>query len=684
MQQKVLWPASVMLGLFLMAVHPQRVSAANVMNYGADGNDYFQFTTPSMACDKASGFTTLITFAMHVDADGTLEIAGVACTNGVYVGPTNWNTLLTTLKTPPTTVTRYEVAIGGWQDTSYDNIKSLINSQGNGPTSMLYKNFQALKNAVPGIDAFNDDDEKTYDVSSTTNFANMLGGLGFKFTTVPYTQQAFWVKVNNAVTNCDYIYLQCYEGGAGNDPGSWNTAFGHGVKVIPGQESNTANPATWRSWFLETGTQGGFFYPDVVFSTTYWSAMVYQANGTVTAAPTGVTAVAGGQQVSLAWNTVPGAISYNIKRSTVSGGETTVMNISTINNNWPSSNQYIDIGLAGNVTYYYEITGVNTNGEGAASIELSAIPQPASVFNFESPYIGTGNYLYNPSGGPWIFSGASPNGSGLVSQGSAFGNPNAPGTNQQAGFVQESRRFPGPSPGLLRAPIIPSPFPPQNAVATVRRGMSKWIAASSAVTTRFAATAFADYTASFTATALTHTLQFVGTDLPGGDNTVFISNVRISPPLIPLPLVAANTSPSTATDVVGNQVTFTAGFGGQQPMAYQWKMIKAGVTNLISGATNATPGFFKPSGEQLGFLLSAGFQTLSAVALSTPAALTVNSAPASVNNVITAMSAQTGLGGGIFTPTWGITPGSLIAGQAPSTNNGSLFAGSPRDDRSTP
>ncbi len=50
----------------------QTVSAANVMNYGADGNDYFQFTTPSMAFDKASGFTTLITFAMHVDADGTL------------------------------------------------------------------------------------------------------------------------------------------------------------------------------------------------------------------------------------------------------------------------------------------------------------------------------------------------------------------------------------------------------------------------------------------------------------------------------------------------------------------------------------------------------------------------------------------------------------------------------------
>jgi hypothetical protein len=68
------------------------------------------------------------------------------------------------------------------------------------------------------------------------------------------------------------------------------------------------------------------------------------------------------------------------------------------------------------------------------------------------------------------------------------------------------------------------------------------------------ATAYADYTANFMATATTQTLQFVGTDVPGGDNTVFIANVRISPPLLPLPTVAVNTSPSTATDIVGGQL----------------------------------------------------------------------------------------------------------------------------------
>jgi autotransporter-associated beta strand protein len=265
------------------------------MNYGADGNDYFQFTNPSMAFDKASGFTTLITFGIHVNPDGTLMIGGSACaSNGVYVGPGNWGSLVNTLKTPPTTVTRYEVLIGGWQDTSYDNIKSLVNAQGTGPNSILFKNFQALKNAVPGIDAINDDDEQTYDLASSTSFATMLGGLGYKFTLVPYTRQSFWVQLKNSITNCDYVYLQCYEGGAGNDPGNWNAAFGgtngfslSGFHVIPGQESNTADPTNWTRWYLETGVQGGFYYPDVIFNTTNWSAAI--RNGVGQFAPVALT-----------------------------------------------------------------------------------------------------------------------------------------------------------------------------------------------------------------------------------------------------------------------------------------------------------------------------------------------------------------------------------------------------------
>ncbi len=392
------------LALFQTGISLQSVSAANVMNYGADGNDYFQFTTPSMAFDKASGFTTLIAFAMHVDADGTLEIGGgPVCSNGVYVGPINWNTLITKLKTPPTTVTRYEVCIGGWTDTSFDNIKSLVQAQGTGPTSILYKNFQALKNAVPGIDAINDDDEQTYHLSSRVSFANMLGVLGYKYTLAPYTAQSFWVNLKNSITNCDYIYLQCYAGGAGNNPAQWNTAFGNGVKVIPGQESNTANPATFRSWYLQTGAQGGFYYPDVVFSTTYWSAAIIQADGSLPATPTNVVVALAGSNVKLSWNVVPGAISYNVKRSTTSGAEVTIATVSTANTPWPASNFYIDTLPNGGVTSYYKVSAVNTNGESPNSLEVSATAPVLAAWFKADAITGLGNgapvAIWNDSSG---------------------------------------------------------------------------------------------------------------------------------------------------------------------------------------------------------------------------------------------------------------------------------------------
>ncbi len=366
--------------------------ATTVMNYGADGNDYFQFTTPSMPFDKSSGFTTLIAFAMHVDADGTLQIGGgPVCSNGVYIGPANWSSLINTVKTPPTTVTRYEVCIGGWLDSSYDNIKSLINSQGIGPGSILYRNFQALKSAVPGIDAINDDDEQTYDLNTTVGFANLLGGLGYKFTTAPYTAQSFWVSLNNSITNCDYIYLQCYAGGAGNNPVQWNSAFGHGVKVIAGQESNTSNPATFRSWYLQTGTPGGFYYPDVIFSSTHWSAAIIQANGLAPAMPTGLATVVGGGRIKLSWDVVPGALSYNVKRSTSSGSEVTIASVSTANNAWPASNQFADSAPVAGTTYYYKVSAVNTNGESANSSEVSAT-QPVVAAWFKADAIsGLGN-----------------------------------------------------------------------------------------------------------------------------------------------------------------------------------------------------------------------------------------------------------------------------------------------------
>src|SRR5271170_1524932 len=54
------------------------------------------------------------------------------------------------------------------------------------------------------------------------------------------------------------------------------------------------------------------------------------------------------------------------------------------------------------------------------------------------------------------------------------------------------------------------------------------------------------------------------------------------------PVVATNTLPVTAADVVGSQVTFTAAFTAGFPLVYQWWVISGGVTNTIPGATSST------------------------------------------------------------------------------------------------
>ena len=141
--------------------------------------------------------------------------------------------------------------------------------------------------------------------------------------------------------------------------------------------------------------------------------------------------------------------------------------------------------------------------------------------------------------------------------------------------------------------------------------------------------------------------------------------------MLALPPDAPPTLPVTANDVVGSQVTFTAAF--PSGMTYQWQKISGGVTNNISGATNVTLTL-----NNLQLTDTASYQLVvsnaNGVAVSSPGVLTVRSVPPPVNNVITAYADQTGLGEafGDFTPTWTVSPGSLIAGLAPSSAIGSF------------
>jgi fibronectin type 3 domain-containing protein len=84
--------------------------------------------------------------------------------------------------------------------------------------------------------------------------------------------------------------------------------------------------------------------------------------------PTGLSATGGNAQVSLQWSASTGATSYNIYRSTSSGGE-------TLYQSGVNSTSYTDTGVTNGTTYYYKVTGVNAGGESGKSNEASATPQ---------------------------------------------------------------------------------------------------------------------------------------------------------------------------------------------------------------------------------------------------------------------------------------------------------------------
>ncbi len=254
------------LSVLLMLGCPQGARAAYTALYGSDGNDFYQFTgSSSISSLKSSGWNGLILFAASVQSNGDITYNGnTLATGGRYVGDANWGANVAALKAAPTTVYRYEVCIGGAGDASFINITNLINSQGTGTNSILYKNFQALKKAVAGIDAINYDDEQAFNVSSATAFGRMLNGLGYQVSLAPYNNQSYWVQIkHNLGAGCDLVYLQCYSGGAGNDPNNWNSAFGGGFHVMPGIESNNHSSTPFFNWAVNAGSTGGFYWPDL-------------------------------------------------------------------------------------------------------------------------------------------------------------------------------------------------------------------------------------------------------------------------------------------------------------------------------------------------------------------------------------------------------------------------------------
>ncbi len=143
------------------------------------------------------------------------------------------------------------------------------------------------------------------------------------------------------------------------------------------------------------GTFGniGTFPTNSSQSPNYFRDVVFLPTGScqVTSAPMGLAASPGIAQVNLSWNETAGAISYNVKRATTSGGPYTTVATGI------TSTAYTDSGLTNGTTYFYVVSAVNPCGESANSAEASSTPQASfngtSIFTTQTP---AGSYNDGP------------------------------------------------------------------------------------------------------------------------------------------------------------------------------------------------------------------------------------------------------------------------------------------------
>lgn len=229
---------------------------------------------------------------------------------------------------------------------------------------------------------------------------------------------------------------------------------------------------------------------------------------------------------------------------------------------------WLNVAANGALTGTPGATDAGTNNFTVRVTDASGASAFANVFinvtgllncGFELPSIST--YAYNPSGATWTFTAQSgANGSGITANNSGFtsANTNAP-EGIQCAFLQGistiSQAVSGFVPGAKYSLTFAGA---QRGYSSANGGQTWQVRIDGTVIGTFIpsanATNYVDYTTNFTATATTHTLRFVGTDLHGGDNTVFLDNVRlifVSPP-------AAPAAPTNVVAVAGDgQVALT-------------------------------------------------------------------------------------------------------------------------------
>ena len=202
---------------------------------------------------RASGFTTVVSWSVHVEPDGDLHLNDTpVVTGGSYSGDAGWGPMLAALKEQPTSVDTVLLSVGsGPPPQDFTNIAALLATPEG--TATLEASFRALRAALPAVDGVDLDDEDLVEPDVIVGFSRLVARCGFsRVTFCPYMESDLWVAAlaRLETTNPGLVTafnLQCYAGGAWNDPWTWVDAIAaavpDGPPVYPGLWCRHGAPA---------------------------------------------------------------------------------------------------------------------------------------------------------------------------------------------------------------------------------------------------------------------------------------------------------------------------------------------------------------------------------------------------------------------------------------------------------
>jgi hypothetical protein len=221
---------------------------------------------------------------------------------------------------------------------------------------------------------------------------------------------------------------------------------------------------------------------------------------------------------------------------------------------------------------------------------------------FEAETVGYGNYVYNPVSPSWTFIGSA----GITGNNSGFtsGNPSTPQGSQVA-FLQNQGEISQVVPAWTAGSYVVT----FSAAERDNNGMCSEdfeLLVDGVVVGSFKPTGatYLTYTSpTFTVTAGSHTIAFLGLDTVGGDNSAFLDNISVTAPPPPVP------PPVNGIPVVSDSgfEAETVGSGNYvyNPVSPSWTFIgSSGITGNNSGFTSGNPS--APQGSQVAFLQDQG------------------------------------------------------------------------------